>query len=68
MKCKLCHFKIRNFDLIEISWVSNNFPSKRFFLYTTSYLNVNSVSDKICSFNELNAIKIMYKMSPEVKV
>ena len=28
-----------------------------------NYLNYNSVSDKICSFNELNAIKIHYKMS-----
>ena len=30
-----------------------------------NYLNFNSVNDKICSFNELNAIKILYKMTPE---
>ena len=30
-----------------------------------NYLNFNSVSDEICSLNELNAIKTLYKMSLE---
>ena len=30
-----------------------------------NYINFNSVSDEICSHYELNAIKILYKMSPE---
>ena len=35
-----------------------------FFDDCLNYLNFNSVSDKICSLDELNAIKILYKMSP----
>ena len=30
-----------------------------------NYLNYNFLSDEICSHYELNAIKILYKMSPE---
>ena len=36
-----------------------------FFDDCLNYLNFNSVSDKICSLDNLNAIKIRYKMSPE---
>ena len=36
-----------------------------FFDDCLNFLNFNSVSDKICSLNELNSIKILYKMSPE---
>ena len=36
-----------------------------FFNDCLHYLIFNSVSDKICSFIELNAIKILYKLSPE---
>ena len=36
-----------------------------FFNYCLNYLNINSMSDKILPLNKLNAIKILFKMSPE---
>ena len=52
--------------------VKNNFRLYRSKLWAhlsfdecLNYLNFNFVSDKIFSLNELNAIKILYKRSPE---
>ena len=55
----------RKFKFLTIIHYRSKLWDHLFFDDCLNYLDFNSVSDKICSLNELDAIKILYKMSSE---